>query len=152
MKGRIILSLALLLPLTALAIPMKKKPGKAIHSGDFIYLKMPKSLVNTVRSPGWKKDAPDWVASTGELKISPMRSLIRSPGNILTAVDAKGQTHEVEAGKDEVELLRDMGAKPAGKFGYALKRFLRLKIENPGKTLVIEAGKEKHRFSVVAAP
>ncbi|PCI37125.1 MAG: hypothetical protein COB53_07450 [Elusimicrobia bacterium] len=141
----------MLLPLGAIAAPDAKESEEsamAVRVGDFVYLKMPRSLGNAVRSPGWSEDAPKWVASLGEFKISPMRSLIRSPGNILTAVDADGQTREVEASKDEVELLRDLGAKSAGKYGYALKRFLRLEIEDSGKkSFVIEAGDEQHRFA-----
>ncbi len=152
MRERIILLLALLLPFAAHAIPVEKKPAKAVRVGNYVYLKLPRALVNTVRSPGWAEDSPKWVASIGEFKISPLRSLIRAPGNILTAVDAEGQTREVEANKDEILLLRDLGAKPAGKFGYSLKRFLRLEIENPGKSLVIESGEDEHRFAVVSAP
>ena len=150
MRGKIILSLALLLPLGAIAASneTEEEPGKAVRVGEFVYLKMPRVLGNTVRSPGWSEDAPEWVASVGDFKISPMRSIIRSPGNILTAVDAEGQTREVQASRAEVELLRDLGAQTAGKYGYALKRFLRLEIEDSGtKSFVIESGDEQHRFA-----
>lgn len=152
MTGRIILSLALFLPLAGRCAPAAEEPLKALRKGDFLYLKMPRSLVALVRSPGWQEGAPESVATAGALKISPLRSLIRSPANILTAVDAKGQTREVEAGEDEIELLLGLGAQPTGKYGYALKRFLRLRILDPGPSLLIEAGEEKYRFAIEAAP
>ncbi|OIO04360.1 MAG: hypothetical protein AUJ52_15475 [Elusimicrobia bacterium CG1_02_63_36] len=124
------------------------KPGRAIRSGEFVYLHMPRALVNTIRSPGWAKNAPESVAAAGSFKISPLRSLIRSPFNILTAVDAEGQTREVEANEDEIKLLRELGAESAGTGGYALKRFLRLELKNPSKSLTITAGESSFPFAV----
>jgi hypothetical protein len=151
MTGRILLLSSLLLPAGAYAAAPKKAPGKALRSGNFVYLKMPRALVNKVRSPGWADGAPEWIARAGELKISPMRSLIRSPYNILTAVDAEGQTKEVEASEDEVRLLRSLGARSAGTGGFALKRFLRLEMEDPPKSLRIEADGKTFAFDVEKA-
>lgn len=148
MGRRFILLTALLLPLAAFAAEPAAKPERALRSGKFVYLHMPRALVNTIRSPGWAKGAPESVASVGAFKISPMRSLIRSPFNILTAVDAEGQTREVEASEDEVRLLRELGAKSAGTGGFALKRFLRLELESSSKTLTITAGEESFPFAV----
>lgn len=116
-----------------------EKVRYAYRAGDFVFLKMPEAVSESLRPSLAAEDVPEEVAVISGVSCRRLDTMIKTGYNVITTLDDEGATSEAMLSEDSIVLLRKLGAE-ADEHGVSARGYLRLPADPYGLTskLVIE--------------